>query len=286
MNTSLVRLLVVSGALALAAAASAQQSFIGNIRAVRVTGEVNAIPAGDVQVAVPVVDGQILNQGLTVQTGANGRVILLFSSGATMILRPGSTLAIDEFVQEAFSGEARRGAQEPSVSRTRVTLESGSLINNIRRLRSTSEYSIRTPLGAAGVRGTNLFQSAGQNGTSATSQLTVETGSVNWDPNFPDTSDRLVTVSQTLRATGQLDANGNVVSYQDSIVTESVDFLKEIADELATVDDLWTNPDTIPTVPTEPVGGTVPVTPGSPPDTGVPPGTPTILTPGGLVSPA
>ena len=99
--------------------------------------------------------------GATIETEANGNVVLLFENGSTVNIRPSTRFSIKEFSCEPFDSsqvEWRSLKEEPSESsRTKVQVDDGTIISNVRRLRRGSTYDIGTPLGTAGIRGTTVY---------------------------------------------------------------------------------------------------------------------------------
>ena len=99
--------------------------------------------------------------GATIETEANGNVVLLFENGSTVNIRPSTRFSIKEFSCEPFDSskvEWRSLREEPSESsRTKVQVDDGTIISNVRKLRRGSTYDIGTPLGTAGIRGTTVY---------------------------------------------------------------------------------------------------------------------------------
>jgi len=130
----------------------------GQIQAASVEGQVlklvNSAPA------VPVKDGDQLTESDTITTGANSGVVLVFMNGSSVKLGADSRLAIDEFKMDPLAEDVKmadfkdRKKGEPSVSKTNLNLVYGDMVGDVRRLNKSSSYSIKTPAGAAGIRGT------------------------------------------------------------------------------------------------------------------------------------
>jgi hypothetical protein len=99
--------------------------------------------------------------GATIETEANGNVVLLFENGSTVNIRPSTRFSIKEFSCEPFDSskvEYRSLREEPSESsRTKVQVDDGTIISNVRKLRRGSTFDIGTPLGTAGIRGTTVY---------------------------------------------------------------------------------------------------------------------------------
>jgi len=144
--------------LLLAAFCQAQEVTMvpGHIRAIKVEGTVWQISKGSGQ-RERLKEGDFLLQGNAVVTTANGRVILLFQNGSTINLQPGTRFAVDEFLVNPFPTEDldyQKMKAEPSQSVTRLRIDEGTITSKVTKLKSGSAYDIRTPLGAAGIRGT------------------------------------------------------------------------------------------------------------------------------------
>ena len=134
------------------------QTQPGQIQAASVEGQVlklvNSAPA------VPVKDGDQLTESDTITTGANSGVVLVFMNGSSVKLGANSFLAIDEFKMDPLAEDVKmadfkdRKKGEPSVSKTNLNLVYGDMVGDVRHLNKSSSYSIKTPAGAAGIRGT------------------------------------------------------------------------------------------------------------------------------------
>jgi hypothetical protein len=139
------------------AAAAPTGRIKGQIIAARVQGHVTAVSKTNV-------DGQLLHDGdhvtedSTVVTAAGASVILVFSNGATLDLAGDTRLKIEEFEQDPFSTEIKASEmkQEPGTSVTKLYLTKGELVGRVAHLNvdKGSEFTVRDPVGAAGIRGT------------------------------------------------------------------------------------------------------------------------------------
>lgn len=132
---------------------------LGDIRATRVVGNVTVTDtATNAQTALA--NDQIIHQGSIVRTGENSSVVLVFSNGATINLAFGSELNIEQFIQNPFEGNYTPATEteEPSVSVTSIKLTRGELVGNVKKLRANqgSRFTVGTPVGAAGIRGTTF----------------------------------------------------------------------------------------------------------------------------------
>ena len=128
----------------------------GYIRAIKVEGTVWQVIRGTGQ-RERLREGDFLLQGNVVVTSADSRVILLFQNGSTVNLQPGTTFSIDQFLVDPFAAEGldyRKMEKEPSKSVTRLRVDEGTATTKVTRLKGDSAYSVDTPLGTAGIRGT------------------------------------------------------------------------------------------------------------------------------------
>lgn len=144
---------VVASFLTLSAVA---QTPNGQIKAARVEGEVTKIDAAGAK--TPIANGDILMTSDTIQTGAKASVVLVFQNGSTVRVAEGSKLRIDKFLMDPLADPAALAAatDEPSPSQTELNLEFGEIVGNVKKLKTTSNYTIKTPVGAAGIRGTTF----------------------------------------------------------------------------------------------------------------------------------
>ncbi len=138
-------------------AASTQQP--GRIRASRVVGQVTVEDIATKATQALANDSEI-SQGSIVRTGENSSVVLLFSNGASINLAFSSELNIEQFTQDPFAGnyEPAKATEEPSVSTTSIKLTRGELVGNVKKLKTSagSKFTVGTPVGAAGIRGTTF----------------------------------------------------------------------------------------------------------------------------------
>jgi hypothetical protein len=108
----------------------------------------------------PLASGAALPQGAVIKTGAESRVVIVFGSGSTAAIAPNSEIEITKFEQELFSGAVPVDS-EPSVSNTQIRIIEGGVASRVAKLKTGSNYTVNSPVGAAGVRGTtfNVFYS-------------------------------------------------------------------------------------------------------------------------------
>lgn len=84
---------------------------------------------------------------------------MVFSNGSTVNLSEKTKISVKQFLQEPFDSDPAEIAdakREPSMSQTRLSLDYGDMVGNIKKLRrgKGSLFEIETPAGIAGIRGT------------------------------------------------------------------------------------------------------------------------------------
>ena len=197
--------------LSLWSAVAMAQTAPGVIKAGKVEGEVFRLTA-DGQ-SLPVKAGDTLIETDTVTTGTKALVVLVFMNGSSVKLGPESKLKIEEFKMDPLGEDiAVAGlAAEPSVSKTMLNLAQGEMVGEVKKLNRSSSYNIRTPVGAAGIRGTTfriVFRPTGD-GRSFTFQLATAEGVVVFEGTtaapanvpVPDNQEIVVTAEATLDTT-------------------------------------------------------------------------------------
>ena len=105
------------------------------------------------------IPGALLPDGATVQTGANGTVLLLLSNGTVVTVTENSKMKVSSFVQEPFDDKGLSVGdlkEEPSSSSVLVDLEVGDLVVKTKKLNKKSNFEISSPVGTAGIRGTQF----------------------------------------------------------------------------------------------------------------------------------
>lgn len=120
--------------------------------------------------------GAILKQGHVIVTGPNSSAALAFENGAVMEVGPSSKFAIQEFQQAPWDVSPEKLAEmktEPSKSKTSGFLEYGDIITGVKKLKSGSQLDISTPIGTAGIRGTDFKTSSSKNSNGSPKSFTV-----------------------------------------------------------------------------------------------------------------
>ena len=131
----------------------------GRIIAAKVDGHVTVL-AKATGVSVALKSGDAIMDGTQIVTAPGGEAILVFSNGASVDVAADSTLDIDEFQQDPFATSQKVSdmTQEPTTSVTKLNLTKGELVGKVVHLNVDrgSEFTVQTPVGAAGIRGTTF----------------------------------------------------------------------------------------------------------------------------------
>ena len=158
---------------------------VGVIKAANVRGTVKKVNLVDKSES-ELRNGDILIQSNAVVTGAGASsVVLVFANGSTVRVGNESRLEIKEFLMDPLTADVPSVAAltaEPTVSRTDLRLEFGEMVGNVKTLNRAagSNFSVSTPAGAAGIRGTTfriVYRPTG-NGQAFNFQLSTSEGVV------------------------------------------------------------------------------------------------------------
>ncbi|WP_309400625.1 FecR family protein [Cerasicoccus maritimus] len=107
----------------------------------------------------PLQRGDLISEGYAIETQVDSSALLLFSNGSSINIIPESFVKIAEFTQEPFEMAAKSYAllgEDPSTSNTTLELHYGKVVGSVRKLQPTSSYTINSPTGSAGIRGTTF----------------------------------------------------------------------------------------------------------------------------------
>ncbi|WP_309381085.1 FecR family protein [Cerasicoccus frondis] len=107
----------------------------------------------------PLQRGDLISEGYAIETGSNSSALLLFSNGSSINVVPDSYVKIAEFTQEPFDLPVKNYAlmgEDPSKSTTTLELHYGKVVGSVRKLQPESSYTINSPTGSAGIRGTTF----------------------------------------------------------------------------------------------------------------------------------
>ena len=148
--------------------------------------------------------GEVLPQGRFIQTDEGAKATLLLSNGTLVTIQEKTKMKVGAFEQAPFESNGRKVSDlegEPSTSTVDLDLDFGSMIVKTKKLNKGSSFNIHSPVGTAGVRGTE-FQLAQSPGAGV--QLDVTESTVAFTP--PGGQPMPVTQGQGLdvSSTGQL----------------------------------------------------------------------------------
>lgn len=157
MHTKFLSALLLFGLLAVFTSAASAAQPAGQIQSARVRGEAYAIDKVS-NARTDLGEGTKISQGSIITTGKGSSVVLIFSNGAMLSLGNDSVLDIETFTQDPFKTafDASTVKAEPSASTTKLNLTKGELVSRVAKLntRGGSTFTVSTPVGAAGIRGT------------------------------------------------------------------------------------------------------------------------------------
>jgi len=126
--------------------------------------------------------GDILPLDHSAVTGQPGKIIFILSNGTLMTLTENTKMKVRTFEQVPFDpgGKKLKDLEnEPSQSKVEIDLDMGSLIIKTKKLDKASSFDINSPVGVAGIRGTE-FQM--QSNPGAGIQLDVTESTVAFTP--------------------------------------------------------------------------------------------------------
>jgi formylglycine-generating enzyme required for sulfatase activity len=182
------------------------------------TGKVTVIPAPRysgsqevIPVARDVIVGEPLPHGSTIITGANSEVDLLLTTGSLAKVGPNSKLVLNAFWQKDFAASPKKVTdlkEETSPSRVSIKLETGDLVVDVKKLNRESSFIIESPVGVAGIRGTQFGLSA----DSDSAELAVLEGRVG----FLDTNQKAKSVETAQKVAGSEDGAGELNTLPES----------------------------------------------------------------------
>lgn len=163
----------------------------------------------------PLTKGMKIGQGVTIQTGADGTAILLFSNGSTLTVKPNTKLGIDEYLQsptdKQTAEEINQLDKEPSTSKTKLRLLEGDLVGSVKKLDTDngSSFQIDSPIGTAGIRGTTWSMSVRITQDGATGSFGIAVGNGFFIP--LNGAEQAVGSDVEIIITANLNANGELV---------------------------------------------------------------------------
>ena len=189
--------------------------------------------------------GNSIYEGHSVETPEQGKAVLLFSNGSMTTLSGKAKISIDEFKQAPFKGDSKSTVdsleKEPSSSQTKIKLNYGDLVFNVKALNANSAFIMDSPVGSAVIRGTvgQLTVSIDADGN-ATGGVNMVEGSVSFtDPSgntaaVPAGQATIVQVAndgQQIGATQTVDVPEEVTQSVTEVATESSEVAQDITTE-------------------------------------------------------
>ena len=202
---------------------SAQQAskVVGRIIAVKVVGTVTVTDVRDPMRPHKLVERGEVTSSQIINTGDDSRVLLVFSNGATVSLGAKSRLAVDEFLQDPFTQPVKVSelVAEPTTSSTKLNLIRGEMLSNVKHLRleKGSSFSVQTPVGAAGIRGTTFQIVYRSTGSVASYALRMVEGKIAQDFGGRARDVEVVKDQQVVLDSIQIDPTGRVFALPANI---------------------------------------------------------------------
>jgi hypothetical protein len=248
---------------------SSAQTQAGQIKAARVENQVLKQLADGSN--VPVKNGDMLNEKDIILTGKGASIVLVFSNGSSVKLGADTRLAIDEFKMDPLGEDINMSTltAEPSKSKTTLNLAYGEMVGDVKKLNASSSYSIKTPVGAAGIRGT-IFRIVFHPAADGKAFFTVSTAEGKVVMQGVTTQDIPIAAGKEVVVTVDIPTDKNTAAAPPVIVTHDI--------PPATAAIIVTASEHIAETVQQTIFNPVPVTNATPPPPLVPP--PTQLTPG------
>ncbi len=128
----------------------------GKVEVSQVSGQVTLVDATSHRKALTT--GTVFQQGTQIITAADSSAELQLSNGSTILISPDSHLELRTFRQvpsrDIVGSDFQKVGKEPSPSVTELMLLKGKIIGEVRKLNSSSTYTVKTPVGLVAIRGT------------------------------------------------------------------------------------------------------------------------------------
>jgi hypothetical protein len=163
-----------------------------------IEGEVSSLNLEDefkVQLG-PTTVGKKINPKTILTTGKTGKVVLLFSNGTLITIKPGSRFYLRTYKQleGIVEGTVDPGKleEEPTQSELSAHLDFGDLVVKAPKLKKGSSMKLTSPLGTAGIRGTMFQLMAVRN--SVTGDIMGGINLISGDIDFTDTGGNMVSL--------------------------------------------------------------------------------------------
>ena len=167
------------------AQSAAAAMVAGLIKASNVRGDVRKVNLTS-KAEAPLRNGDTLVQDNAIVTGSGeSSAVLVFANGSTVRVGRDSRVEIKQFLMDPLEADIADVAaltREPTKSQTDLRLEYGEVVGNVKTLNHAagSTFSVSTPAGAAGIRGTTfriVYRPTG-NGRAFNFQLSTSQGVV------------------------------------------------------------------------------------------------------------
>jgi hypothetical protein len=167
------------------AQSAAAAMVAGLIKASNVRGDVRKVNLTS-KAEAPLRNGDTLVQDNAIVTGSGeSSAVLVFANGSTVRVGRDSRVEIKQFLMDPLEADIADVAaltREPTKSQTDLRLEYGEVVGNVKTLNHAagSTFSVSTPAGAAGIRGTTfriVYRPTG-NGQAFNFQLSTSEGVV------------------------------------------------------------------------------------------------------------
>ena len=186
-----------------------------------------ALPPQEVAVGKSIYDGH------TLEGPQGAKAVLLFSNGSLTTLDGKDykfQFVINQFKQETFEGSPDtlgEAEAEPSQSTTKLSLNYGEMYFKVKKLNAGSSFEIDSPIGSAGIRGTDgeLRVKLNENGT-VEGSMSLRQGTLNFTP----PSGKTIQMESGQKATVKATPDGQQIgATQTAILTdeENAEFTEE-----------------------------------------------------------
>jgi len=211
----------------------AAEGVEGNIRVLKVKGTVMFTDSG--KPAEPLKEGIFIHHDDMIKTGPDSQAWLLFSNGTALTVEPNTTFSVEKFLQTPFDStevDYTKIKNEPSVSQTKISVNEGSIVADVRKLNKGSTFKIGTPLGVAGIRGTLIQVTVN---TTAGGQISVTLNLPQGLSDFTATNGQQVTLAngQTVTVSSDPVTGTMSISGVSPLNAQTIQQIQALAEEVA-----------------------------------------------------
>ena len=193
--TFLLFTMIIDGHSPLAAQDKTDQ-VSGAVIVVAVEGQVNLLDQAGSKLDNGVSVGSVIPIGRFAVTEKGSKLTLLLSNGTIVTVQESTKMKVGTFDQEPFDSGGKKVSdltEEPSTSKVTINLDLGSLVLKTKKLSKSSSLNIESPVGVAGIRGTEFQMGLQADGGM---QLDVTESTVSFTP--PGGQATMVTQGQGL----------------------------------------------------------------------------------------